>query len=196
MEDDLHPDADGIHGQPLSDAAETDDTQGLSSQFPSFGILFLQVGEVGLAFERHLLVGAVERTSYREHVSQRQFGYRYRRGVRGVEHRASHAPGVSHVDVVHPHAGAGDDFQVRAGIDHILADFRGRAHDERHDVVVVDVFCEVFLCYGICDDGMSGFFKALYASFGQSVVGQYFHNVSNFCIVSISTWIFSLVIAL
>ena len=38
--------------------------------------------------------------------------------------------------------------------------------------------------------------EGMYASFGQSVVGQYFHNVSNFCIVSISTWIFSLVIAL
>ena len=185
--------------QLLADSSEAYHAERFAVQFLSFGVFFLQSREIGFAFQRHLAVRIIQRTCYAYHVSERQFGHRYRRCVRCVDNRAAYRARIRHVDIVHAYACASYQFEIPASVYQVFADFCSRAYHQGVYAVCIDVFSQTVLWNCLCYDFKTGVLKYFHTGFGHAVVGEYFfllHNFSSFCIASISTAIFSLVIAL
>ena len=121
----LHANSLGIAGQRTANAAKTNDTQCLAGQLHALIFLLVPLTVT------HGVVGDVNITGNRKHMAQRQLCHRIAAGRRSVAHLNALLLGVSHINIIHAHAAADNQFQASGrscGVNHGYTHLGGRAH--------------------------------------------------------------------
>ena len=107
------------------DAPQPDDAQRLAAQLRALQRLLLPLAVV------HRRVGARDAAAHRDHQPQRQLGHGDGVGSGRVHHHDAAPRGLRCVDVVHAHARAPDDAQLRSGLQQLGVRLHRGAHNQR-----------------------------------------------------------------
>jgi hypothetical protein len=115
------------------------------------------------------VAGDADEACAREHVCERQLGYRVGACARGVADSNAVCLGVIHVDVVYAYTAADDELQFGSfrGVDDGNAHLGGGAHYEH--VEITHLRCKLFRRIKLLHDLVTHFLKREHARFIHSV---------------------------